>query len=129
MPDVATPAVKVPPFTVVAPVYVFWPERVCVPALKVTPPATPLLKPPSAKTPVKFALLGLLIIKVLLPKLTDPAPVKETIEVLVVTPEISKVPVAITDVEYSMLPESVMASVVPLPIVVAPVYVLTPLIA
>ena len=77
---------------------------------------------------MKFALLGLLIIKVLLPKLTNPAPVKETIEVLVVTPEISKVPVAITDVEYSMLPESVMASVVPLPIVVAPVYVFTPLI-
>ena len=68
------------------------------------------------------------MIKVLLPHLTDPAPVKETIEVLVVTPEISKVPVAITDVEYAILPESVMASVVPLPIVVAPVYVLTPLI-
>ena len=128
MPEVATPAVSVPPLTVVAPVYVLRPESVWVPVLNVTPPATPLLKPPSAKTPEKFALLGLVIIKVLLPKLTDPAPVKETMELLVVTPEISKIPVVITDVEYAILPEPVMASVVPLPIVVEPVYVFTPLI-
>ena len=57
----------------------------------------------------------------LVPKVTVPAPDKVTIDALVVTVEISNVPLAATLDEDAIAPEVLSAKVAPLLIMVAPV--------
>ena len=66
-----------------------------------------------------------MVSNLLLPKVTTPTPAplldKLLIDAPLVVPEISKVPLAATLLEFAMLPLPVNASVVLVPIVVAPV--------
>ena len=66
-----------------------------------------------------------MVSNLLLPKVTTPTPAplldKVLIDAPALVPEISKVPLAATPLEFAMLPVPVNASVVLAPIVVAPV--------
>ena len=96
--------------------------------LKVSAPSVPLAIPPSAITPLKVVLAPVMM-RVLDPSLTLPTPAslaKVVIDVLVVTPEISKILFAVTLLELAILPLPLKAKVPPL-ILVVPVYVLAAL--
>ncbi len=105
--------IKVPPLTVVPPVYELEPDRVCVPACKAMLPPVPLIEP------LKLSLLAAVSDNDCPPRLTEPAPAKLLMLVPEVVALMSKVPVALTTEESAMEPLPVKVNV-PALIVVAP---------
>jgi len=92
-----------------------------VPPDIVSDPPAPPLNPLSSIEPLNV-LLAAVILRLLLPSFTVPAPLSVVInDDAAVAPEISNVPLSMTPVEDAIAPLPVRASVPPLLIVVVPV--------
>ncbi len=93
------------------------PDRPC------EPPDTTRLPPAPEMSPVKRSAAAVMV-NILPPRTTKapgPVPPRLTIEAPVVVPEMSNVPSAMTLLDCAMLPVPSRNSVVPVPMVVAPV--------